>query len=346
MAPYLGGMYGNPSSLHRLGRMARSAIDSARGQVAELVDCLPEQVVFTSGGTEANALALHNAGERAFISAIEHPSVTENAMARAGVLHTLPVDAQGVLDFDVLPRAGINAGDFVSVMLANNETGAIQDIARLAEVTSARGAVLHTDAVQAAGKIPLSFRALGVQLMTLSSHKIYGPKGAGALISDWPSLRALQRGGDQERCLRAGTENVAAIVGFGCAAELARNELAARAKHLMALRLRLEAQLRLLPGLRIFAEETPRLPNTVQFGVGGFRGDMLLMQFDREGVAVSSGSACSAESREISPVLSAMRTPPELAQAAIRVSLGKDSAPEEVDRFVAVLRRLLGMAPA
>jgi cysteine desulfurase len=345
MTPYMTTLYGNASSLYRFGRIARSAIETAREQLAALTDALPEQIIFTSGGTEANALALANAGKgSAFISAIEHPAVFENALARQNPVTVLEVETSGCIDLAALNPNRINSGDFVSVMLANNETGAIQDVAAIADRLKGRGVALHSDAVQALGKMPVSFKKLGVQLMSVSSHKIYGPKGCGALIfQPGLNLRPLQRGGDQERGLRAGTENVAAIVGFGKAAELAKAELNERISKLLALRDRLEQELLTIPDLVVFAQAAPRLPNTLQFGIPGIRGDMLLMQLDRKNIAVSSGSACAAGSGETSPVLKAMGVAPALANSAIRLSLGKDNNEQEVDDFVRTMKSLLAI---
>lgn len=343
MLPYLKTIYGNPSSLYRLGRIARSAIDTAREQLAALIDAQPSQIVFTSGGTEANTLALANAGNGSLlISAIEHPAVFENAQARRDRVTTIAVTTSGQIKPDALDEFDLQRGDFVSVMLANNETGAIQDVAGIVEHLAGRGITVHSDAVQALGKIPLSFRKLGVQLMSLSSHKLYGPKGCGALVfaKDIP-LHAMQRGGDQEQGLRAGTENVAAIVGFGKAAELAKSEFEQRIGKMLALRHKLESQLKEIPDLVIFAEHAPRLPNTIQFAIPNITGEMLLMRLDQHNIAVSSGSACSASSGEISPVLAAMNIEPTLAKGAIRVSLGKDNNEYEVDQFVSVLKTLL-----
>ncbi len=346
MLPYLTHLYGNPSSLYRLGRIARSAIDTAREQVAALVDAPASQVLFTSGGTEADALAIANArGRSLYISAIEHPAVSENAL-RYQHLHkhviSLPVNPAGVFLPDAIESFKLRTGDFVSLMLANNETGVIQDVADLVERLNGRDVIVHTDAVQALGKMPVSFRRLGVHLMSLSSHKIYGPKGCGALVhrSDF-ALQPLQYGGDQEQGLRGGTENVAGIVGFGKAAELARLELDQRLSHLRRLKDRLEQQLKTIPGLAIFAEQAQRLPNTTQFGIPGVNGEMLLMQLDQKGIAVSSGSACATGSENISPVLAAMNVEVRLAKSAIRVSLGKDNNEQEIDHFVSVLKTLL-----
>ena len=345
MQPYLHQLYGNPSSLYRLGRIARSAIDTAREQLATLIDAPAAQIVFTSGGTEANALALNSAqGRRISVSAIEHPAVLENIECqpeRYTAFSKLPVTADGQVCISNTPIHEIKKGDFISIMLANNETGAIQDVSGLVEALSGQEVIFHTDAVQALGKIPLSFEKLGVQLMSLSSHKIYGPKGCGALVFQADlNLKPLQSGGNQEKGIRAGTENVAAIVGFGKAAELARLELEQRIHHLHTLRNRLEQQLKSLPGLVIFAEQSLRLPNTVQFGLPGINGEMLLMQLDQRNIAVSSGSACATGSENISPVLAAMGIHPNLAKSAIRVSLGKDNTEADIDQFVGTLKEL------
>ncbi|MGR8929672.1 MAG: cysteine desulfurase family protein [Gammaproteobacteria bacterium] len=346
MLPYLNQLYGNPSSLYRLGRIARSAIDTAREQVAALIDASASQIVFTSGGTEADALAMFNAhGRRLLISTIEHPAVFENALQHSGryqEIISLPVEPIGVFLPETVEEFKPGARDFISLMLANNETGAIQDVAGLVERVKGRGAMIHSDAVQALGKVPISFRQLGVHLMSLSSHKIYGPKGCGALVCH-PDVALVpsQFGGDQEHGLRGGTENVAAIVGFGKACELARFEFEQRTSHMQRLRDRLEQKLKTIPGLVIFAEYVKRLPNTVQFGIPGNHGEMLLMRLDQKGIAVSSGSACATGSEQISPVLAAMGVDIMLAKSAIRVSLGKDNTEAEVDQFVDILKTLL-----
>jgi len=348
MEPYLHHLYGNPSSLYRLGRIARSAIDTAREQIAALIDAPAAQIIFTSGGTEANALALNSAqGRKITVSAIEHPAVLENIECqpeRYAAISKLPVTSSGHVSIPKIPANALQTGDFVSIMLANNETGAIQDVSGLVGRFNNQGVIVHTDAVQALGKMPVSFRLLGVQLMSLSSHKIYGPKGCGALVFQSQAdiaLKPLQSGGGQENGIRAGTENVAAIVGFGKAAELARLELDQRIHHLQMLRNRLEQQLKTLPDLVIFAEDSLRLPNTVQFGIPGIHGEMLLMQLDQRNIAVSSGSACATGSENISPVLAAMGINPSLAKSAIRVSLGKDNTEADIDEFVCALNALL-----
>jgi cysteine desulfurase len=351
MLPYLQGPYANPSSQHRAGRAARDAVEAARAQVAALLGADPGEVIFTSGGTEANNLAVKGVAAaappgRLLHSAVEHPSVVEpmRALAARGwSVEPIGVDGDGRLDLAAL-EAQLRARDvrLVSCMVANNETGVIQECARIAALCRAAGAAFHADAVQAAGKIPVSAPQLGAQLLAVSSHKLYGPKGAGALVADAAlALEPLLHGGGQERGLRGGTENVAALVGFGAAAELARQELAARHAHLLRLRTKLEARLREIPALRIFADGAPRLPNTVQFAVPGVHSATLLGLLDKKGFAVSSGSACASGTDEASPVLLAMGVPHEVALCAIRVSLGKENVEADVDAFATTLRDLL-----
>jgi len=360
MLPYLGGPYANPSSQHRMGRAARDAVETARAQVAALVGADAGEVIFTSGGTEANNFAIKGVAAfarkgRLLYSGVEHPCVAEpmQALAAQGwAVETLAVDGEGRVDFPALD-AQLRGGDvaasavrLLSCMVANNETGVIQDVARVGQLArdagAARKIMVHADAVQACGKIAVDFRDLRVDLMSLSSHKIYGPKGAGALIADASvDLQPLLHGGGQEKGRRGGTENVAAIVGFGAAAEFARLELGMRRAQLARLQDRLEAQLAPIPGLRVFGAKAPRLPNTTQFAVPGIHSATLLGLLDKQGFAVSSGSACASGTDEPSPVLLAMGVPPELALCAIRVSLGKDNTEAEVDRFAGALRELL-----
>lgn len=352
MLPYLTGPYANPSSLHRAGRAARDAVEAAREQVAAFVGAQPGEVIWTSGGSEANNLALKGVagavpGARVLYGASEHPAVMEaaEALRAAGVaVETVAVDAQGQVRGDAF-RAQLAAGPvtLVSLMRANNETGVIQDLAPLAAAVHAAGGWLHTDAVQAAGKLSLSLDALGADLLSFSSHKLYGPKGVAALVRKaHVPLQPQVHGGPQERGLRGGTENVAAIVGFGAACALASAELAQRNAHWLALRERLEAGLARLPGIGIFAAGAARLPNTVQFALAGWEGEALLMQLDRRGFAVSSGSACASGRGEPSHVLLAMGVPRERAYGAIRVSLGKDNTAAEVDAFLAALAGIIG----
>lgn len=353
MLPYLGAFYGNPSSLYRLGRVSRNAIETARQQVAALVGAEPGSVIFTAGGTESNNLAIkglaaHYALGVAAAGATEHPSVQApfEWLAAAGwQCLTLPVDADGLLDAGPWQQWANTPIRFASVMLANNETGVIQQsLAALGDWLQARNAFIHCDAVQAAGKIPVDFAKLGVHLMTVSSHKIYGPKGAGALIVDKSiPLAPLIEGGGQEHDLRSGTENVPALVGFGKAAELALAELETRQAHCLRLRRQLEAGLAQMPGITVFARAAHRLPNTVQFGMAGMDGETLLMLLDRKGFAVSSGSACASGAGEPSPVLLAMGHAADTAKSAVRVSLGKDNTPDDITALLAALQSLVGL---
>jgi cysteine desulfurase len=346
MQPFLKTFYGNPSSLYRLGRISSSAIDAAREQLAALVGAQPGQIIFTSGGTEANNLALATLAPQAglAVSSIEHPSVIEPAWHLKNQGHQLTlldVDVNGLITQDAVDEATQLRPGLVSMMLANNETGVVQNVAHYAEQLATHGIKVHTDAVQALGKIPVDFNGLGVHLMSLSSHKIYGPKGCGALVFDKSiELKPVMLGGGQEQGLRAGTENVAAIVGFGKAAELAKAELAERRTHLLKLRTLLEHGLSAIPGLTIFAEQSERLPNTVQMGIHGIDGEMLLMQLDQKNIAVSSGSACASGQKESSPVLAAMGIDPDQAKSAIRISLGKANTEAEITEFIKQLTSL------
>lgn len=349
MRPYMGAVSGNPSSLHRFGRLQRDAIEHAREQVAALVDARAEQIVFTSGGTEANNLLLkglctEDSVRRIAISAIEHMSVLEPAAKCDCEVDLIAVDTEGVVTSGSLEQAIKDDTSLVSVMGANNETGVLQDIKTLANLTREKGAWFHTDASQIAGKVDVSFAQSGCHAMTLSAHKMYGPMGAGALILDKQlPLHSLLQGGSQEKSLRAGTENVPAIVGFGMAAELAKHDLNQRASHVRLLRDTLENKLLAFEGVEIFAQNSERLPNTLQFGTHGFDGETLLMQFDRRGFAVSSGSACTSGKAEPSHVLKAMAVPAELATSAVRVSFGKDNVMADVEAFVNAFAEILEM---
>ncbi len=349
MLPLMQATAGNPSSLHRFGRLQKDAVEAAREQVANLVDAHPEQVVFTSGGTEANNLlvkgmAASPAVPRMAISAVEHMSMLEPAskLGAECAVDLIPVDSDGRVTTQTLKQAIRSDTALVSVMSANNETGVIQDIPALAEVARAGALWFHTDASQAAGKINVSFRDWGVHAMTLSAHKLYGPLGAGALVVDRRMpLQAILHGGVQEQRLRAGTENVPAIAGFGAAASLARKELHERAAHALTLREAFEAGLAQIPSITVFAQAAARLPNTVQFGVKGFDGETLLMQLDRMGIAVSSGSACTSGKTEPSHVLKAMGVPAELALSAVRVSFGRENTAADVERLLQALGEII-----
>jgi cysteine desulfurase len=345
MMPYLRERYGNASSRHELGTVARKAVDRARAQVAALVGAQPSQVIFVSGGTEANNLFVKGAAgylkpAQVAVSAIEHPCVAKPAqeLARQGwKLRKLAVGTDGVVDLADVRRALEEPTGIVSVMLANNETGAIQDVAAVAALAREANAWMHTDAVQALGKIPVNFAALNVHAMTISAHKIYGPKGAGALIVDKRlALRPLLHGGGHEQGLRSGTENVPAIVGFGAACELAAARLARLAEHLARLRARLEQALHAM-GAVIFGERAPRLPNTSYFAFKGIVGETLVIELDKAGYAVAPGAACSSANPEPSATLLAMGVEPELARGAVRFSLGAANTAEQVDGFLRAL---------
>ncbi len=351
MQPFFTGPYGNASSVHRYGRMARDAIETARAQVAALVGAEPAQVLWTSGATESNNLAVKGIAAlragRLLYGATEHPAVLEamQALGREGrTVETIAIGRDGLVD-PVALAAQLDGPSIalVALMQANNETGVIQDVGALAELIHAAGSVLLVDAVQAAGKIPVDFDALGADLMSLSAHKLYGPKGVGALVRRADvELRPQLHGGGQEKGLRGGTENLAGIVGFGMAAELAREALQARRQHVLSLRDELIAGLHRVPGAIVFGEAAPRLPNTVQFGVEGWEGEALLMALDRKGIAVSSGSACASGTGEPSHVLLAMGWPREIAYRAVRVSFGMDSPEDAPVRLLAELRSLTG----
>ena len=338
------GAPGNPSSVHGFGRAARKRIEDARERIAALVDCAPSALVFTAGGTEANNTALKGAGRPTIVaSAIEHPAVLRAAEACAETLVLLPVDAEGRVDMAALDGALAAHGPdaLVSVMLANNETGAIQPVAEIAARARAAGALVHCDAVQAPGRIPLSFAALGVDMMSLSAHKFAGPKGIGALVvrADL-EVAPLVHGGGQERGRRGGTENGAGIVGFGIAATLAREDLA-RAGEITALRDRLEARLRETePAVHVFSAGTERLPNTSCVTMPGVQSETQVMGLDLAGAAVSAGSACSSGKVEPSHVLRALGAPDDIGGCAIRVSLGWATTEREIDRFARAWRAL------
>lgn len=347
MLPFLRQHYGNAASRHAFGTVALRAVDRAREQVAYAVGVQPSQVVFTGSGTEANNLFVQGAAaclrpSQVAVSAIEHPCVAKPAAAlarRGWAVHRIAVDAEGRLAFSDLEEALATPTGLVSVMLANNETGVVQDVPRAAELARSRGAVAHTDAVQALGKIPVDFGRVGVDAMTLSAHKIYGPKGAGALVVDKRlQLEPIMLGGGHERGLRSGTLNVPAIVGFGAACELARARLQALSEDLRALRDHLEAGVRAL-GAVVFGASAQRLPNTTYFALPGIEGETLVVELDRTGYAVASGAACSSANPEPSATLLAMGVEPELARGAVRVSLGEPNSAADVEGFLAALDR-------
>ena len=321
---------GNPSSVHRPGRAARARLDKARRQVAGLVGALPAEVVFTSGGTEANNMALAGSGrQRVLVSAIEHESVL-NAVPNA---ERIPVDCNGVIDLGALERMLAAEPALVSVMFANNETGVIQPIAEVVRLARAAGAWVHCDAVQAAGKVPVDLRGLGVDYLSLSAHKLGGPTGVGALVVRTGAPFATDRiGGGQESYRRAGTENVGGIAGFGAAAEASRDGL-----DVAVLRDRIEAG---LPMARVHGAAAPRLPNTSCLSMPGVKAETQVMALDLAGVGVSAGSACSSGKVTRSAVLAAMGVVPADADAAIRISCGWNTVFEDIDRLIATWRDL------
>ncbi len=347
MLPYMQHQYGNATSRHLFGRAARKALDQAREQVAEACGAHPSQVTFTASGTEANNFAIQGmAGnnenaKQVAVSAIEHPAVTRPAFAlreNGYRIAVIAADNFGKVDHLSLDVALEKPTSLVSVMLANNETGVIQDIAKLAEIAKSKGALFHTDAVQALGKIAVDFESLGVHAMTVSSHKINGPQGAGALILDKRvDIKPLLHGGGQEKGLRSGTENVAAIVGFGAACALLKTERETRAKVTAQLRNAFELGLHDL-GATIFGDKAARLANTSFFAFNEIEGETLVMALDRKGFAVASGSACSSDSTEPSHVLMAMGVAPDLARGAVRVSFGVKNTSDELNRFLAALQ--------
>jgi len=346
---------GNPSSVHAEGRAARALIETAREQVAALVGAQPGNVVFTASGTEANMLALMPAIEtadekrprsRLFLSAIEHVSVRAGGRFPREGIDELPVCPDGRLDLAALTAAIANTPrPLVSLMFANNETGIVQPVAEAAAIVHAAGGLIHVDAVQAAGRIPCDITALGADLLTLSAHKIGGAKGAGALIrarEDIHFPEPLVRGGSQERGLRAGTENVAGIAAFGAAAVAARVGRDGEAAHMSRLRNELEVGLlAVTPDATVFGRETgERLPNTTLFAVAGIKAETAVIAFDLEGVAVSSGAACSSGKVQPSHVLAAMGVSAPLQRGALRVSLGWNSTEADVEKFLSAWRKL------
>jgi len=339
MMPALAELFANPSSVHKPGQDARSLVDAARERCAAALGCAPREVIFTSGGTEADALAVLGTRPRKVVTtAVEHPAVL-GPCANVPECVRVPVSGSGELDLDALRRA-LPGASLCSVMAANNETGVIFPIAGVAALCREAGVPLHVDAVQAAGKVPLDFPW---DLLSLSAHKISGPKGSG-LLAARRKISAIQTGGHQERGRRAGTENVAAIVGMGAALERAVAQQPELEVRLRALRDRLEAAAREIPGARIAGAELPRTCNTLNVAFEDCEGETLLAALDLEGIAVSTGSACSSGSLEPSPVLLAMGYPKALARGAIRFSLWSGNTEEEIERVCAALPEVVARA--
>jgi cysteine desulfurase len=344
-------MAGNPSSVHAEGRQARRLVEDARATVSAAVGARPQDVVFTSGGTEANALALTpglsgGAGgpvRRLLVSAIEHTSVLSGGRFSPETIGTIQVTGSGLIDIDHL-RGLLADGPpaLVSVMLANNETGALQPVGEVADIVHEAGGLVHVDAIQALGKIPFDIKSMKADLVTLSAHKIGGPKGVGALVlaDEAQGLEPLLRGGGQELGRRAGTENVAGIAAFGAAVRVSMAALQGDAARLQALRERLEKGLQQTPGMIVFSKGTPRLPNTTLFTVPGLKAETAVIGFDLGGIAVSSGSACSSGKVQPSHVLAAMGVGRELAQGAVRLSLGWSTSEADIDLALQAWRKL------
>ena len=341
---------GNPSSVHAEGREARRLVEEARAAIAFAVGADAANVVFTSGGTEANALALtpglrRGKGERAgrlVVSAIEHASVLSGGRFAPDAISTIGVTRDGIVDLARLRIQLEGPPALVSIMLANNETGAIQPVAEAAEMVHAAGGLLHVDAIQALGKIPFDLASTGADLISLSAHKIGGPKGVGALVlaEGVEGLSPLLRGGGQEKGRRAGTEDVAGIAGFGAAAKAALSALEDNAASEQPLRERLENGLKQTPGAVIFADSVQRLPNTVLFAIPELRAETAVIGFDLAGIAVSSGSACSSGKVQPSHVVEAMGFGPELARGAVRLSLGWSTTSADIESALEAWRKL------
>ncbi|TXJ35171.1 MAG: cysteine desulfurase [Afipia sp.] len=347
---------GNPSSVHSEGRAARKLVEDARSAVAAALGADQRNVVFTSGGTEANALALTpdlrkgraEPVQRLIVSAVEHPSVLVGGRFAPGAIEIAPVLPSGIIDLDALAALLVRKPPaLVSVMLANNETGAIQPIPEVAGLVHAAGGILHVDAVQAFSKIPINIKSLGADILTVSAHKIGGPKGVGALAfaDGLEGLSALIRGGGQEQGRRAGTENVPGIAGFGAAVRAATAASEVDTARMIGLQARLEKGLRSHTGTVIFSDSVPRLPNTTLISAPRLKAETAVIGFDLEGIAVSSGSACSSGKVQPSHVLQAMNVDPALLRGAIRLSLGWDTTEADIDRCLEAWIKLSSVLP-
>ncbi len=361
MLPYLSERFGNPSSIHRLGREARQALDEAREVVAGVLNASPQEIIFTSSGTEADNLALKGVAQALFLegkgnhiitSAIEHHAVlhTCDDLERFGFQVTrLPVDGYGLVHPEALAEAIRPGTILVSIMYANNEVGTIEPIPELAEVAHRHGIYFHTDAVQAAGALSLDVETLGVDLLSLSAHKFYGPRGVGVLyVRRGVPLLPQMHGGGQERGRRSGTENVAGIVGLAIALRLAQEEREAYNAHCLRLRDRLIAGiLERIPSARLNGHPTRRLPNNAHFCFEHVDGESILVGLDQQGICASGGSACTAGALEPSHVLIAMGVPPEVARGAVRFTVGRQNTPEQIERVLDLLPRIIeGMTRA
>ncbi len=361
MLPYFTEVFGNPSSIHSYGQEAKGTIEEARAKVADLIGARGEEIIFTSGGTEADnfvlkgvAFANEKKGNHIITSSIEHHAVIETCkfLERRGFSVTyLPVDAYGLIDPDEVRRAITDKTILISVMHANNEVGTVEPIAEIGKVAKEAGIYFHTDAVQTVGHIPVNVDELGADLLSMSAHKLYGPKGVGALyIRKGTKLVSFMHGGEQERKRRASTENIPGIVGFGKAAELARQEMSKEAERLTCLRDQLIKELlQRIDHTSLNGHPTMRLPNNVNVSVDYVEGESMVLNLDLEGICVSTGSACSSSSLEPSHVLLAMRVSHEQAHGSLRFTLGKWTTEEDIERVLDVLpgivTKLRAMSP-
>jgi cysteine desulfurase len=353
MLPYFSDSFGNPSSIHTLGLETRTAVAEAREKVANLIGASSEEIIFTSGGTEADNLAMKGVaqanaqkGQHIVITRIEHHAVEESCryLEKQGFKVThVGVDKDGLVDPREIEKAVTPETVLISVMHANNEVGTIQPIAEISRVARSRGVYFHTDAVQTVGHIPAKVDELGVDLLAISAHKLYGPKGVGVLyVRKGTRIVSFMHGGGQERGLRASTENVPGIVGLGKAAEIAQAEMDAECKHLIRLRDKLiQGLLERIPQTYLNGHRTRRLPNNVNISVASVEAESLAVSLDLEGIAVSTGSACSSEDMEPSHVLTAMGVPVELARGSVRFSLGRDNTDADIDRVLEAFPRIV-----
>ena len=354
MLPYYRDSFGNPSTIYFFGQETKKAIEEAREKVASLLGANPEEIVFTSGGTEADnfalkgvAFALEEKGRHIVTSAIEHHAVLSTCqyLEKRGFKVTyLPVDGYGWLDPQKVQNAITKDTILISIIHANNEVGTIEPISEIREIAQRRGVYFHTDAVQTVGKVPVKVDKLKANLLSLSAHKFYGPKGIGALyIRSGTHIHSLIHGGHQERIRRAGTENVPGIVGLGKTAEIASRKMEEEAKRIENLRNKLEKKIKEnIPHVYVNGHPSKRSPNTLNVSFEFAEGESLLLNLDLKGIAVSTGSACTAGSLEPSHVLKAMGVPPQLAQASLRFSLGRDTKEEDIDRTVETLKEIVG----
>jgi len=352
MEPYWSGVFGNASSPYAISRAARGAVDAARHQVANLIGANPDEIVFTSGGTESDNWVLlgtalaqdKNSEKHVILSSIEHPAILETAetLRQIGVeVDFARCDENGVVQPDEIEKLLRESTFLVSLMTVNNETGVLQPVSEIARLLKDTKVLLHTDAVQAAGKVLLDVDEFGVDLLSLSGHKIRGPKGSGALyVRRNTHMQSLLRGGPQERGRRAGTENIPAIVGFGVAAELAKSTFDRNQMHLLDLRTALENELNALDGIVIHGKDAQRAPHICNFSLPGKRAESVVLNLDLQGFAVGTGSACASGALHPSHVLEAMHVPLEEAQNSLRVSFGVQNTMEEVDKFVSVIKKI------